>query len=225
MFTGIIEDIGVVSSFKKTGDCGKITIATGLDLDAINIGDSIAVSGVCLTVVTKGDGKFSSDVAGETLKVTTLGSLVVGSRVNLEGALSMGKALGGHLVTGHVDSPAVIKDIKKVTSTDGDYIEIEVKVDKQFLPHLVRKGSVALDGISLTVADILPDGFRVAIIPHTLEKTTLGEKKKGDALNIETDLIGKYVERFMSLRGGGGDSGSESKSITDSLLRDEGFLK
>lgn len=221
MFTGIIEDIGTVRSFKKTGGCGKITVATSLELGSVNIGDSIAVNGVCLTVTGKTDGQFTSDVAGETLKVTTLGELREGSRVNLEGALAMGKALGGHLVTGHVDTPGTIRDIKKVSSGEGDYIEIEVTIPSKFLPHLVRKGSVAIDGISLTVADLTENGFRAAIIPHTLEKTTLDEKKKGSTVNIETDLIGKYVERFMSLRGDDKSSGS----ITDSLLRDEGFLK
>lgn len=211
MFTGIIEDIGTVRSFKKTGDCGKMTITTNLPLETIGTGDSIAIDGVCLTVVNIDGKDCSFDVAEETLNVTTLGTLSVGSHVNLEMALTMGKALGGHMVTGHVDTPGTIKSVKNLTGNDGDYVEIEVTVPEKFFPHLVRKGSVAVDGISLTVADLTSDGFRIAIIPHTLEKTTLDEKKAGSPVNIETDIIGKYIERFLTL-------GKVDRNITDSIL-------
>jgi len=222
MFTGIIEDIGKVKSFKKGADSGKITIATGLKLDSVNIGDSIAVNGVCLTVVEKSGSDFSANVAAETLNVTNLGELKEGSLVNLEGALLMGKALGGHLVTGHVDTAGEVVDIKKAQNPDGEYFDIEISVPEKFFPHLVRKGSVAVDGISLTVADLTDSGFRVAIIPHTLEKTTLSNKKKGSTVNIETDIIGKYVERFLTL----GRADKElTSSISESLLKDEGFIK
>lgn len=211
MFTGIIEDIGTVESFKKTGDCGKMTISSKLPLETIGEGDSIAIDGVCLTVVNIDGNKCSFDVAQETLNVTTLGTLDIGSHVNLEMALTMGKALGGHMVTGHVDTPGTIDSVKRLTGNDGDYIEIEITVPSKFFPHLVRKGSVAVDGISLTVADLTDDGFRVAIIPHTLEKTTLDEKKEGSTVNIETDIIGKYIERFLTL-------GRVDRSITDSII-------
>jgi len=210
MFTGIIEDVGTVKSVEKRGSSGRIRVETSLDTSAFNEGDSVAVDGACLTLTEVLVGAFTADISEETLRVTTLGSLVAGSRVNLEPALTLSKPLGGHMVTGHVDAVGRIRGI----SGRGGYIDLAVECPPEQLSHIVLKGSVAVDGISLTVASLTSGGFTVAVIPHTMEKTSLAFKKEGMAVNIETDIIGKYVERF--LRGSKG-------SITEGFLLEHGF--
>jgi len=211
MFTGIIEDVGSVKSIEKKGSSGRITVETSLDLSAIKEGDSIAVDGACLTVTGLGGGGFTADLSDETLRVTTLSELRAGSRVNLEPAMTLAKPLGGHLVTGHVDG---IGSVASSVARQGS-MDLEITAPEALMPLLVPKGSVAVDGISLTVAGLTRTGFRVAVIPHTLERTTLPLKKAGSRVNIETDIIGKYVDRLLRAR---------TRGVTRDLLAEEGFI-
>jgi riboflavin synthase len=193
MFTGLIEDLGTVRSLQTGGGSGRITIATGLPMEELALGDSIAVNGVCLTVVTFGSGQFSADVSAESLSRTVLGDLRPGQRVNLERALRLSDRLGGHLVSGHVDGLGVVTERYQ----DRNAIRFTIEVSASLQRYLVEKGSVAIDGISLTVNSVSTQGFSVAVIPHSLAKTTLQERRVGSTVNIETDLLGKYVERLM----------------------------
>jgi riboflavin synthase len=184
MFTGIVEEVGRVESF----DCGRLRIGASTVLDDVRVGDSIAVSGCCLTVVACGDGWWEADVSPETVARTSLARLGVGSAVNLERAVRGQDRLGGHLVQGHVDG------VGEIFAAAPD---LAVRVPDQLLIYLVEKGSVTVDGVSLTVVRPLPDGFTVAVIPHTADVTTLGSKRPGDLVNIEVDVIAKYVERMV----------------------------
>lgn len=184
MFTGIVEELGHIESFEQ----GRLRINASRVLDDARLGDSIAVSGCCLTVVAKGDGWWEADVSAETLARTSLAHHSVGDAVNLERAVRMQDRLGGHLVQGHVD--AVGEVVEPVP-------DLRVRVLADLLPYLVEKGSVTVDGVSLTIVAPLDDGFTVAIIPHTSSVTTLGSKKPGDLVNIEVDVIAKYVERMI----------------------------
>jgi riboflavin synthase len=196
VFTGIIEDLGTIDSIKPTNQGALITIRTVLPIAKIKIGDSITVNGACLTVVSKGRGKIAMDASAETLRRTALGSLEAGSRVNLERCLTLDKLLGGHLVSGHVDGVGKIVSIKP----EGDSKLFTFEVAPEQARYLVEKGSVAVDGISLTVFSISGRNFSVALIPHTLKVTTLGFKKPGDAVNIESDMLVKYVEKILAGR-------------------------
>jgi len=207
VFTGLITNIGEVVSIKMGGQSAVLTLSTGLEA---GLGDSIAVNGVCLTVKEIRGREISFDLSHETLRSTNLSALRAGSKVNLEPALRADSRLGGHFVTGHVDGVGRIQDIRK----RGDMVEMDIEAPQKIIKELVPKGSVAVDGISLTVVDVLPWGFRLVLIPHTLEVTTLGSKSVGSTVNIETDIIGKYVLRFIE----GMDSGLMKK------LKEEGFL-
>lgn len=215
MFTGIIEDTGAVKSVKKKGVSGRISIDTSLDLSSVDVGESIAVDGVCLTVTRISPQGFSADVSHETLSLTTIGKLKKGDKVNLERPLTASKFLGGHIVTGHIDGTGAIKSVKEA----GGYFDIEFALSPKISRQIVKKGSVAVDGISLTVAELTSNGFRVVVIPHTIERTTLISKGKGALVNMETDIIAKYVERFLS-----GMTGAD-KGITEEYLREHGFLR
>lgn len=193
MFTGIIEDQGIIIKIAKLAQAARLSIESKLPLQEFTLGDSIAVDGVCLTVTTLTDKEFIADVSPETLKRTTLGTKRQGSRVNLERALKLSDRLGGHLVTGHIDGIAVIKSITPVSNAK----QIDFSAPGHILRGLVEKGSVAIDGISLTVNQCTDSGFNVMIIPFTASHTTLEQKKPGDKVNIENDLIGKYVEKFL----------------------------
>jgi riboflavin synthase len=211
MFTGIIKETGVVRNFRPAGDVSKLDIeSVGLHKD-IGIGDSVAANGVCLTLTGKDRRLLLFDVTGETLKKSTLAGLKTGDRVNLEPAVSSDGAFGGHFVTGHVDCVGTIRDAGKTN----EYV-ISVGFPENFSHLVVEKGSVAVDGVSLTAGEVTPDSFRVYIIPHTLKTTTLGAKKRGDPLNIEFDIIGKYCARFLA-------AGRPVFRITDAFLRDKGF--
>lgn len=215
MFTGIIEDVGKVKSIEKTGQTGRITVETSLDISAVRTGDSIAVNGACLTVTGLSAGSFTADVSSETLRVTTLGGLGTGDPVNIEPALTLGKPLGGHLVSGHVDGVGTVTAMEE----KGQYIDLEVEVPEELAATLVKKGSVAVDGISLTVASLEGNRFTVAVIPHTVERTTLRSKRRGSEVNVETDIIGKYVERFLR-----GRSSDEGGRIDEGFLAEHGFF-
>lgn len=212
MFTGIIEDIGTVKSVEKRGSSGRITIVAGKCVQGFKAGDSICVDGACLTVTALDPNSFSADLSDETLKTTTLSGLSVGHKVNLERALTLSAPLGGHLVTGHIDGIGTIRR----KAERGGFVGLEVDVSSRLLTQMVLKGSVAVDGISLTIAGFTPGGFSAAVIPHTLKLTTLGNKAEGGRVNIETDIIAKYVERLLKGKGGGG--------ITEGFLAEHGFL-
>jgi riboflavin synthase len=197
MFTGIIEDLGSVESIKLSEQGGVITVSTVLPTAKMKIGDSIAVNGCCLTVVAKGRGKIAMDVSAESLRCTTLGSFKAGDRVNLERCLTLGKLLGGHMVAGHVDGVGKVISIKP----EGESSLYTFEVRAAQAQYLVEKGSVAIDGISLTVFGVKGRTFSVEVIPHTLKVTTLGFRRAGDAVNIESDMMMKYVERILVARG------------------------
>jgi riboflavin synthase len=196
MFTGLIEDVGHVSALHAQKGAAVLTVQTKLSVRSMPLGASIAVNGACLTVVKKMRGAFTLDVSPETLSRTNLGKLSVGSLVNLEQPMRLNERLGGHLVTGHVDGVGAIAAIE----TDGDFTIFSFRVSPLLGRLLVSKGSVAVDGISLTVNQCRPERFSVAIIPFTLRYTNLRGRRVGDNVNIETDLIGKYVQSFMKKR-------------------------
>ena len=199
MFSGIIEDLGTLTSLKPTDKGAVITIATRLPATRIKIGDSIACNGACLTVVAKGRGALSMDVSAETLRRTALGALKPADPINLERSLTLSTLLNGHLVSGHIDGVGQIVSIK----LEGDSRLFTFEVSSKQAHYLVEKGSVAVDGISLTVFGVKGRRFSCALIPHTLKVTTLGSKQPGGTVNIESDLLAKYIERFVSQRNGG----------------------
>ena len=193
MFTGLIEELGEVGNLIGAGYSYRLTIAAKKILENVEIGDSIAVNGACLTVVEKQDKGFTVDVMPETARCTTIGRLHMGEKVNLERTLRFGERLEGHLVSGHIEGVGRILHRQE----DGNALLFEIACDKTITRYIVKKGSVAVDGISLTVADVDENSFQVGVIPHTAAVTTLGFKRVGDRVNIETDLIGKYIEKFV----------------------------
>jgi riboflavin synthase len=197
MFSGIIEDLGKVADIRQSAEGAVLTLSTGLPVAKIKIGDSIAVSGACLTVVAKGRGTVKMDVSAETLRRTSLGELKPGDRVNLERCLTLSTLLNGHIVAGHVDSVGRVISIKP----EGDSKLYTFEVAANEARYLVEKGSVAIDGISLTVFSIRNNRFSCALIPHTLKVTTIGLRKPGDPINVESDMMAKYVERILSGHG------------------------
>lgn len=211
MFTGIIQDMGTVRKLTRKGGDALLEVTTALPLDDVKIGDSIAVSGACLTVTTLGAQSFTFDVSAETLSKTTLGRLKAGDRVNLEKALRMSDFLGGHLVLGHADC---VGRIVERTARAGSIV-YGITLEAGLSKYVVAKGSVTVDGISLTVNSCEGDRFYVNIIPHTAEKTTLEGKKAGDSVNIETDILGKYVEKLLH----------PGKGVDMDFLREHGFIK
>ncbi|WP_066639288.1 riboflavin synthase [Desulfolucanica intricata] len=196
MFTGLIEELGVLQSIRHGADSAQLNIAAKKIIKDVNIGDSIAVNGVCLTVTKFDTRGFTADVMAETLAKTNLGNLKSGDRVNLERALKLGDRLGGHLVSGHIDGVGTIvqKEVHDIA------ILITVNAQPEVMRYIIKKGSVAIDGTSLTVVDFNSESFRVSIIPHTAHETTLGFKKEGDTVNLEGDVIGKYIERLLQSR-------------------------
>ncbi|MEP7055001.1 MAG: riboflavin synthase [Actinomycetota bacterium] len=197
MFTGIIEELGHVVAVEVLDESARIVVRGPLVTGDAGRGDSICVNGCCLTVVGQGDGTFTADVMLETLNRTNLGELIPGQPVNLERAARVGDRLGGHLVQGHVDLTAAITE--RHSGKRWDVVRFAVPPDQA--QYLVEKGSVAVDGVSLTVVEAVADSFTVSLIPETLEVTTLGRKGVGELVNIEFDIIGKYVERLVAVRG------------------------
>lgn len=193
MFTGIIEEVGKVKMIQR-GNITKMAVECKKVLDGVKIGDSIAVNGVCLTVTNIGKDLFTSDIMYETLKTSNLGSLKIGSIVNLERALSISGRLNGHIVTGHVDTVGTIIDKNKINGTT----TFKIKIDERYSKYVADKGSVAVDGISLTVVESSASYFTVSIIPHTEINTTLNIKRIGDTVNIEVDILSKYAERLLT---------------------------
>ena len=193
MFTGLIQDLGTVEELARSEDGARLQISTRLAAD-LRPGDSIAVNGVCLTATSAADGAFEAEAMNQTLSVTSLGPLGPGDRVNLELPLRAGEALGGHIVQGHVDGTAEVAEV----SEDGFARRLRVKIGPELARHVVERGSVALDGVSLTVSTAGEDWLEVSLIPETLERTNLGRARPGTPLNVETDVVAKYVERLMS---------------------------
>ncbi len=222
MFTGIIEGLGTIAGIKPMGTGKRLVIDADFLLDMTGVGDSIAVSGACLTVTFIKDNRFEVDVSPETISKTTLGGARTGNRVNLERALRLSDRLDGHLVTGHVDGMGTIKNIQN----EGNAIIVTLKVPSSLGRYIINKGSVAIDGISLTINDCDQFSIRVAVIPHTAKLTTIGFKKIGDPVNIETDIIGKYVEKFINKSESGNLKKKGNTSGVDmQLLAKTGFLK
>ena len=196
MFTGIVEEMGQIRSIVRGASSAVLSIEANLILEDLKIGDSVAVNGVCLTATSIGAGGFTADVMHETLNRSSLGALQKGSHVNLERAMLANGRFGGHIVSGHIDGTGTIGSIQK----DDNALWYTILADAKLLRYIVEKGSVTIDGISLTVADVQSDRFAVSLIPHTAKVTVLGEKRTGDIVNLETDIIGKYVARMQELK-------------------------
>ena len=217
MFTGIIEEVGTLERLAG----GEIAIRAKRVLEDVALGDSIAVNGICLTVTHFDAAHFTADVMPETVRRTSLAALRRGSRVNLERALTLKSRLGGHIVSGHIDGVGTIAAMQE----EGNAILLTVRAETGLLRYIVEKGSVALDGISLTVARVSAADFTVSLIPHTREITNLREKRMGSRLNIETDILGKYVEKLFPGAHTKGDSDAPKSAgkITMDFLRQQGF--
>jgi riboflavin synthase len=217
MFTGLIEDVGTIHEIQRHSDRFQLTVQAGeLATEEIQIGDSIAVNGVCLTVVSLSPRKFCADVSPETVEKTTLGDLKTRSPVNLERALTLASRLGGHLVYGHVDEVAILAS----RSIEQNCVRMGFTLSRGTSRYLVAKGSVAIDGVSLTVNTVGVEDFTIAVIPHTLEKTTLKYRKIGEKVNIEVDIFAKYVERLLSLS----PEGEDKNKLNAQFLAKHGFM-
>lgn len=215
MFTGIIEEMGNMVRVESGSTSGKIQLQADKVLEGTKIGDSIAVNGVCLTVVELHGNGFTADVMPETLKRSNLGQLAPGSRVNLERAMAIDGRFGGHIVSGHIDGTGKIKKIWR----EQNAVWYTIDTSKEVMRYIVEKGSIAIDGTSLTVALVTENSFSVSIIPHTLGETVLGEKKAGDTVNLENDIIGKYVEKLMQPK----ESETGKSTLTKDFLFRAGF--
>lgn len=200
MFTGLVEEVGKVERVEPRGNLTRLWCRAQRVLDDAALGDSLAHNGVCLTLAALAPPLYACDVMAETLRVTTLGRLRPGARVNLERAIAAGARFGGHFVQGHVDGVGTVAEIRR----EDQWITCRVDADEALLGQIVAKGSITVDGISLTVVQALPTGFTVSLIPHTLEVTTLGERRPGDLVNLETDILAKYVQATLSRRPAGG---------------------
>lgn len=193
MFTGIVEELGRIVRVPSPSRAGQLEIAATRVLAGTNVGDSIAVNGVCLTATTVSAAGFTADVMPQTLAHSNLGALRAGSPVNLERAMAADGRFGGHIVSGHIDGTGTIRRIRR----DQNAVRFAIEAPASIMALIVQRGSVAIDGISLTVAELAADAFEVSIIPHTIEQTTLSHRKPGDAVNLENDVVGKYVQRLL----------------------------
>lgn len=233
MFTGIVEEVGTVVAVPAPGRAGSIAVAASTVLSDAHLGDSIAVNGVCLTVTSFGGGRFAADVMPETLSRSNLGGLRPGSRVNLERAMAAGGRFGGHIVSGHIDGTGRVA----ARADNQNAVRVRIACPAEIAALVVEKGSIAIDGISLTVARLFDDGFEVSVIPHTGGQTTLLDRRVGDVVNLENDVVGKYVQRLLPGalgRGaaaraappgppGAGERGGGTGGITLDYLRSHGF--
>jgi len=217
MFTGIIEEMGMVSNMTRAGKNARICIDSRVCASGISIGDSISINGVCLTLTDRQDSALFFDVSSETLSLSNLVRLVPGDKVNLERALKQGGRIGGHFVTGHVD--CVVEIISKVKKND--FVELKISLPARFKAFLAQKGSIAIDGISLTVNNVSDANFTVMIIPHTLSVTTLGFKQKGDIVNLETDILAKYT---LNLASKANDQVIPAPGLDRNFLTQHGFM-
>lgn len=209
MFTGIIQDVGTITSIKKGSKSQQITIKSTI-LDDVSIGDSIAANGLCLTVITLKDNTYTVDVMAESLRRSNLGTLEVGSKVNLEKAMVMGDRFGGHMVSGHIDDVGVISN----TFVEDNATWVDIDVPEHLRKYCILKGSIAIDGISLTISRLTSKGVSVSIIPHTKDQTTLLNKTVGDPVNLEMDMMIKYVEKLLE---------PTKENLTKETLKDYGY--
>ena len=212
MFTGIIEELGRVKNIFRGANATNITVECTQILEGTKIGDSIAVNGICLTVTNIGNTSFSADIMPETVRKTGFKDTNILDKVNLERAIRPTDRMGGHIVSGHIDGTGVISNITK----ESNAIWVTVKANKDILRYIIMKGSVAIDGTSLTVAYVDEVCFKVSLIPLTVDKTVIGLKKNGDVVNIECDMIGKYVEKFVNM--------PQKKEVTMDMLKENGFI-
>lgn len=215
MFTGIIEEIGTIVAINRGSISASLTINAQEVNSDVKIGDSINTNGVCLTVTHFTLKSFTVDIMAETMRKTNFKILKPGSKVNLERALRLSDRLGGHMVSGHIDGTGVISEVVKEENATW----FTIKADKQILNYIISKGSVAIDGISLTVAHVLEDRFKVSIIPHTAKETTLLSRKAGEIINIENDMTAKYIEQFISI-----NKQDIKKDININFLKENGFI-
>jgi riboflavin synthase len=215
MFTGIIEEKGKVLRVEYRGQEKRLTLEVPFDLTEMQLGDSININGVCLTVVEKKTGVIAVDLSSETLQKTNLAKVKKGDKVNLERALRLSDRLGGHIVTGHIDGIGAITERRMERS----FLQLRVRVPRSVSRYLVEKGSIAIDGISLTVNEYKGEEISLTLIPYTLEKTTLIEKRVGDQVNVEADILGKYVEKMLDREGG------KPKGVDLSFLKEHGFIE
>ena len=213
MFTGIVEEIGIVKSLEFKANGAKIVIGCQKVVEDVKIGDSIAIDGVCQTVIAFNSSEFSAEISDETLKVTTLGNLKSRNTVNLERALTLSSRLGGHIVSGHVDCMGKFINLEKLS----DFYNLQFEIPEEQEKYVVYKGSITINGVSLTVANIVDNIVSVAIIPHTYNHTSLKDLKLGQDVNIETDILGKYVEKFLSAK-------DNKKGISMNFLQENGFV-
>lgn len=216
MFTGIVEELGTLEAIKRDAFNMELTFRAKKVLSDTQIGDSIAVNGVCLTVTYFTENNFTVDVMPETFRKTSLGELIIGSKVNLERALTLQTRLGGHLVSGHIDGAGKIKNKKR----EKNAVIVSIYAPPAILKYVVPKGSLAIDGISLTVVDHDEDSFWVSIIPHTASQTTLGFKERGDTVNLEVDVIARYLEKLLNYS----DQEEKQSKLNWQFLKENGFL-
>lgn len=212
MFTGLIEEVGEVKKIERTAHSIRLSIKADSIFKSIRLGESVAVNGVCLTVVSTVEGEF--DVMPETMRKTDFDNLSLGSKVNLERAMELGDRFGGHIVTGHIDGTGTIKSIKK----DDIAFEFTIEAGKELIREIIYKGSVAIDGVSLTCGEVSERYFKFYLIPHTKENTALMYKKKGEVVNIEIDVIGKYIDKLI------GFEKDKKSSINKAFLLENGFM-
>lgn len=212
MFTGIIEEIGKIKGIQKGASSAVLSVQASEIMEDVHLGDSIAVNGVCLTVTSISPSGFTADVMPETLNLSSLGNLRAGSPVNLERAMAANSRFGGHIVSGHIDGTGTISDIRR----DDNAVWYTIKTPLPIIRYIIEKGSIAIDGISLTVARVYKDSFSMSIIPHTASLTALSNRRIGDSVNLENDCIGKYVERLMGKK-------SQNSNITVGFLAKHGF--
>ena len=217
MFTGIVEEVGIIKEIKLGQESSKISIEGNRVLEGTKIGDSICSNGVCLTVVALKDRIFQVDIMAETLRRSNLRDLKIGDKINLERALTLETHLGGHIVSGHIDGVGVISSIVNQDNS----VWITINAESNILKYVVEKGSIAIDGVSLTVAYVDDKKFKVSIIPHTARETTLLCKNIGNTVNLECDLIAKYIEKLLSFK----EANQKDKLITEKFLFENGFLE
>lgn len=216
MFTGLVAELGTVQRLDRQGESYHLTVSAVKVMQNLKIGDSVAVNGACLTVVNMHDSVFTADVMPETVRLTNIGSLHAGDKVNLERTLRLCDGLDGHIVSGHVEGLGTIISRRP----EGIANVVEIAAEARLLRYILPKGSIAIDGISLTVTAVTESNFSVAIIPHTAQETTLGFKGVGDKVNLETDIIGKYVERLLNT----GAYGKSEKQLDKNILLENGFI-
>ena len=213
MFTGIIEERGILQEVQRSVNCAKVTIQAKKVLEEIKLGDSIAVNGICLTVTSFTKDIFTANVMPETWKRCSISQLSKGQLVNLERAMPMNGRFGGHIVSGHIDGIGKIQGMKR----EENAVLYEILAEEKILRYVIEKGSIAIDGISLTVTNVTDKSFSVSVIPHTVQNTNLKERKKGEFVNLEADCIGKYVSKFL-------DVTKKEETITENFLMEHGFL-